>query len=96
MRRLRTKKARAALTRAEQTARQAPIPALTAEVESACRSLNTPAARRIARGEDRAKHSAQTSDFDAQARAMRFINEPCSKRARKENISWHVAGPGFA
>ena len=53
MRRLRTKKARAALTRAEQTARQARIPALTAEVESACRILNTPAARRIARGEDR-------------------------------------------
>jgi DNA-binding winged helix-turn-helix (wHTH) protein len=53
MRRLRTKEARAALTRAEQTARQARIPALTAEVESACRILNTPAARRIARGEDR-------------------------------------------
>jgi hypothetical protein len=34
MRRLRTKKARAALTRAEQTARQARIPALTAEVET--------------------------------------------------------------
>jgi DNA-binding winged helix-turn-helix (wHTH) protein len=53
MRRLRTREARAALTRAEQTARQARIPALTAEVESACRILNTPAARRIARGEDR-------------------------------------------
>jgi hypothetical protein len=53
MRRLRTKEARAALTRAERTARQARIPALTAEVESACRILNTPAARRIARGEDR-------------------------------------------
>jgi len=53
MRRLRTREARAALTRAEQTARQALIPALTAEVENACRILNTPAARRIARGEDR-------------------------------------------
>ena len=53
MRRLRTKEARAALTRAEQFARQAYIPALTAEVESACRILNTPAARRIARGEER-------------------------------------------
>jgi DNA-binding winged helix-turn-helix (wHTH) protein len=53
MRRLRTKEARAALARAEQAARQARIPALTAEVESACRMLNTPAARRIARGEER-------------------------------------------
>jgi hypothetical protein len=53
MRRLRTKEARTALTRAEQAARQAHIPALTAEVESACRVLNTPAARRIARGEER-------------------------------------------
>ena len=53
MRRLRTKEARAALTRAEQTARQARIPALTAEVESARSILSTPAARRIARGEER-------------------------------------------
>ena len=53
MRRLRTKMARAALTRAERAAREAGIPALTAEVESAALVLNTPAARRIARGEDR-------------------------------------------
>jgi hypothetical protein len=53
MRRLRTKEVRAALTRAQQTARQAHIAALTAEVESACHILNTPAARRIARGGDR-------------------------------------------
>jgi len=53
MRRLRTKEARAALARAEQASRQAHIPALTAEVESTCRILNTPAARRIARGEER-------------------------------------------
>jgi hypothetical protein len=53
MRRLRTKAARAALARAEHAARKARIPALTAEVESACRALNTPAARLIARGEER-------------------------------------------
>jgi hypothetical protein len=53
MRRLRTKTARAALARAERAARQAQIPALTAEVESASRVLNTPAARVIARGEER-------------------------------------------
>jgi DNA-binding winged helix-turn-helix (wHTH) protein len=53
MRRLRTKEVRAALTRAEQAADRARIPALTAEVESAFRILNTPAARRLARGEER-------------------------------------------
>jgi hypothetical protein len=53
MRRLRTKMARAALARAERAARHAGIPALTAEVESAFLVLNTPAARLIARGEER-------------------------------------------
>jgi hypothetical protein len=53
MRRLRTKAARAALARAERAARQAAIPALAAEVESARLVLNTPAARLIARGEER-------------------------------------------
>lgn len=53
MRRLRTKTARAALARAEFAARHARIPALTAEVKSASLVLNTPAARRIARGEER-------------------------------------------
>jgi hypothetical protein len=53
MRRLRTKAARAAFARAERAARLAGIPALTAEVESASLTLNTPAARLIANGEER-------------------------------------------
>ncbi|HEX3573235.1 MAG TPA: hypothetical protein VHU42_01435 [Rhodopila sp.] len=53
MRRLRTGSARAALVRAERAARDAGIPALTAEVESASLVLNTPAARLIARNENR-------------------------------------------
>jgi len=53
IRRLRTKTARAALARAERAARDADIPALTAEVESAALVLNTPAARLIARGQER-------------------------------------------
>src|SRR5262249_35144971 len=53
MRRLRTKAARAALARAEHAARQAHIPALTAEVESASLALKTPAARLIAGGGER-------------------------------------------
>src|SRR5438552_3555535 len=53
MRRLRTKTARAALARAESAARHAGIPALTAEVASACRVLNTPGARLITSGAER-------------------------------------------
>src|SRR5262245_20009303 len=53
IRRLQTKAARAALTRAEHAAREADIPALTAEVESASLVMNTTAARLIARGEER-------------------------------------------
>ena len=53
MRRLRTKEARAALVRAERAAHQAGIPALMAEVESASRILDTPAARLITRGDER-------------------------------------------
>jgi len=53
MRRIRTKTARAALARAERAARDAAIPALTAEVESASGILNAPAARLLDRGEER-------------------------------------------
>jgi len=53
LRRVRTRTARAALARAELAARRAGIPALIAEVESASLVLNTPAARLIARGEER-------------------------------------------
>jgi hypothetical protein len=53
IRRLRTKAARAALMRAAHAARAADIPALTAEVERAFSVMDTPAARLIARGEER-------------------------------------------
>ncbi|RUU39475.1 MAG: helix-turn-helix domain-containing protein [Mesorhizobium sp.] len=53
IRRLRTRAARAALARAEHAAREADIPALTAEVEGTSLVMNTPAARLIARGEER-------------------------------------------
>jgi tetratricopeptide (TPR) repeat protein len=53
MRRVRAKEARAALERAMRAAREAGIPALTAEVESAARTLNAPAARLIAGGAER-------------------------------------------
>jgi hypothetical protein len=53
MRRLQTKTACAALARAGRAARDAGIPALAAEVESASLVLNTPAARLIGGGEER-------------------------------------------
>ena len=53
MRRLQTKTARAALNRAERAAREADIPTLTVEVESASLLLTTPAARLIRRGNER-------------------------------------------
>jgi tetratricopeptide (TPR) repeat protein len=53
MRRLRIKAASAALARAESAARQAGIPPLSAEVESATLALDTPAARLITRGKER-------------------------------------------
>jgi tetratricopeptide (TPR) repeat protein len=53
MRRLRTIAARTAIARAQRAALDAGIPALTAEVESASLVLNSPAARLIAKGEER-------------------------------------------
>ncbi len=53
LRRLQTKAARDALTRAQLAASQANIPALMAEAESASLVLNTPAARLIANGAER-------------------------------------------
>ena len=53
MRRIRARAARAALVRAADAAGQARIPALTAEVESASRLLDAPAARLLASGEER-------------------------------------------
>jgi hypothetical protein len=53
MRRLQTQPARAALARAQRAARDAGIPALAAEVESARLLLSSPAARLIASGRER-------------------------------------------
>src|SRR5438876_1904560 len=53
MRRLRATAARAALAKADRAARDARIPALTAEVQSASRALNAPAARLISHGQER-------------------------------------------
>ncbi len=74
MRRLRTKAARAALARAERAARLAGIPALTAEVESASLVLSTPAARLIARGEER---SLLLEEVEALLASKAFVVDAC-------------------
>ena len=79
MRRLRTKVARAALARAEHAARQARIPALTAEVESAYLVLNAPAARLIASGEERL---LQLEDVEALLASKAFVVDACRHAVR--------------
>jgi hypothetical protein len=74
MRRLRTKVASAALARAEHAARDADIPALTAEVESASLVLTTPAARLIARGNERLLLLEQVEELLA---SKAFIVDAC-------------------
>jgi DNA-binding transcriptional ArsR family regulator len=74
MRRLRTKGARAALARAERAARHAGIPALTAEVESASLVLSRPAARLIARGDERL---LQLEEVEALQASKALIVDAC-------------------
>ncbi|HET9489236.1 MAG TPA: HTH domain-containing protein [Methylomirabilota bacterium] len=74
IRRLRTKVARAALARARREAHRARIPALTAEVESASLVLNTPAARLIANGGERA---LLLEEVEALLASKAFIVDAC-------------------
>jgi hypothetical protein len=82
MRRLRTKAAGAALARAEHVAREARIPALSAEVESAARVLNTPAARLIARGEEQ---PLLLADVEALLSSQALIVDACRHAVRHES-----------
>ena len=74
IRRLRTKAARVALARATRAARQARIPALTAEVESAHLVLNTPAARLIASGGERV---LRLEEVEAVLASNAFVVDAC-------------------
>jgi hypothetical protein len=81
MRRLRTKEARAALARAERSARDARIPALAAEVESAILVLSTPAARLIASGEER---FLLLEDVEELLASEAFIIDACRNLVRNK------------
>jgi len=74
MRRLHTATARAALARAEQAARQAGIPSLEAEVQSAFRALERPAARLIVHGDERL---LQLDEVEALLVSKAFVVDAC-------------------
>lgn len=82
MRRLHTKTARAALVRAARAAHHARIPALTAEVDSAVGILNAPAARLIARGDERL---LRLVEVEALLASNAFIVDACRHVVRDEN-----------
>jgi hypothetical protein len=82
MRRLRTREARAALTRASRAAAHANIHALTAEVESALETLNTPAARLIAKDQER---PLLLDEVEAILQSKAFIVDGCRHVVRHGN-----------
>jgi hypothetical protein len=82
VRRLEAKAARAALVRAERAVRDAHIPALAAEVESAFVALNAPAARLIAGGEQRL---LVLEEVEALLASNVFVVDACRLVARQGN-----------
>ena len=80
VRRVRSREARAALARAERAAHYARIPALAAEVESAARMLNAPAARLVANGKERL---LLLDDLEALLASKAFIVDACRHVVRE-------------
>ena len=89
MRRLRTKTARAALDRAEHAARHAGIPALIAEIESASLILKAPAARLIARGEER---HLLLDEVEALLASEALVVDACRHAVRGAGTAISLAG----
>jgi len=82
MRRLRAGAARAALARAEEAARWARIPTLAAEVDHALAILDTPAARLLARGEER---PLLLEDVEALLASKALVIDACRNLVRARN-----------
>ena len=83
LRRVHTKPARNALMQAATAARRAGIPALMAEVESASRLLEMPAARRIANG---GEQPLQLADVETLLASDALIVDACRYAVRQETI----------
>jgi hypothetical protein len=83
MRRVRAQLAKAALARAEEAARWARIPALSAEVEQALDILDTPAARMIAQGEER---PLLLEDVEVLLASDALVIDACRNLVRLDNV----------
>jgi len=81
VRRLRAREARAALGRALRSAHRAGIPGLIAEIESARRSLNAPAARLIARAAER---MLRLDEVEALLATNALVIDACRRIVRGE------------
>ena len=89
IRRIRTRLARAALSRAMSAARVAGIPALVAEVETAAHILDAPAARLLARGENRV---VTLEEVEAVFGSKALIFDDCRYAVRAEGKVIPLAG----
>ncbi|KGD88110.1 DNA-binding protein [Achromobacter sp. RTa] len=88
LRRLRMQPARAALAQAELAAGHAGIPALMAEVESASLVLSTPAARLVARGEERL---LLLDDVEALLASDTLVVDACRHAVREAGVTVPLA-----
>jgi hypothetical protein len=89
MRRLRIEPARTALASAARAARDAAIPGLSAEVESASLAMNAPAARLIARGEERL---LLLDDVEALQASKALIVDACRHLVRDHSTAVSLTG----
>jgi len=88
LRRLRTRPAREALTRAAGAAKAARIPSLVAEVEKATRVLETPAARLLGRGGTR---MLLLEDVEAVLQSDALVVDACRNAIRQSGTSIPLA-----
>jgi len=88
MRRVRAEEARQALARALGAARAAAIPSLIAEIESASRVLDAPAARRVAKGGER---ELRLGEVEALLSSKAFVVDACRYVVRQGGISITLA-----
>lgn len=89
IRRIRAAAAQASLARARIASQLAGIPALIVEYESACRVLNTPAARQIAQGEERL---LMLHEVEALLASEALIVDACRNTVRDPHTVVSLAG----
>lgn len=88
LRRLRTREARARFARAEEAARRAGIPALTAEIEHGLAALSTPAARLLRHGQEQ---PLLLEEVEALFESDELIIDACRRGVRDRTSSVELA-----